>query len=68
MFNVFISFSTLFFCLGLDQWYVREYHGANNKLQLFKESLVPGFMSLTIVVLFLIFFDVSLSELVFDYK
>ncbi|WP_168407451.1 lipopolysaccharide biosynthesis protein [Acinetobacter indicus] len=41
MLQVFMSFSVLFFCLGLDQAYVREYHEAKNKPALLKTVFVP---------------------------
>ena len=42
MLQVVASFSALLFCLGLDQAYVREYHGHKIKPQLFKSALSPG--------------------------
>lgn len=41
MLQVFVSFFVLFFCLGLDQAYVREYHEAKNKPALLKTVFVP---------------------------
>lgn len=50
MLQVVISFSILIFCLGLDQAYVREYHGHECQPKLFKAVLVPG------LILSIIFF------------
>lgn len=41
MLQVFMSFSVLLFCLGLDQAYVREYHESKNKPALLKTVLFP---------------------------
>lgn len=43
------SFSILFFGLGLDISYVREYHGTNNKHRLLMQTFAPGFILLCIV-------------------
>ena len=42
MLQVVASLSVLFFCLGLDQAYVREYHETNKKAELFKNTIFPG--------------------------
>lgn len=42
MLQVFTNFSILFFCLGLDQVYVREYHESNNKPLLLKTVVLPS--------------------------
>lgn len=44
MLQVAASFSTLLFCLGLDQVYTREYHEFENKPKLFKQAFAPGFL------------------------
>lgn len=46
LFNFIISFGLLFFVLGLDVAYVREYHSSQNKLVLFKTCFIPGFLLL----------------------
>ncbi len=46
MLQVFSSLATLFFCLGLDQAYTREYHENKDKPKLFKQSFSPGFILL----------------------
>lgn len=49
MLQVVVSFSILIFCLGLDQAYVREYHGHECQPKLFKAALLPG---LTLSIIF----------------
>ena len=51
MLQVFTSFSILFFCLGLDQAYVREYHDTNNKpLLLIHILFLIGYMILRVFI------------------
>lgn len=50
MLQVVISFCTLLFGLGLDQAYVREFHEAKSKPALFKTTLLPGFLLLSIAI------------------
>lgn len=47
MLQIFISFSVLFFSLGLDQSYVREYHDSSDKDSLLKTLLLPGLVVCT---------------------
>ncbi|WP_282114481.1 lipopolysaccharide biosynthesis protein [Pseudoalteromonas arctica] len=54
MLNVVVGFCTLFFSLGLDQAYVREFHEVSNKPGLLKASFFPG-LSLLIISLCLLF-------------
>ncbi|MBB4810268.1 O-antigen/teichoic acid export membrane protein [Acinetobacter johnsonii] len=54
MLQVFTSVTIIFFCLGLDQAYVREYHESKNKPKLLKMVLTPG-LFLSILFFFLIF-------------
>jgi len=56
MMQVTISFSILFFTLGLDQAYVREYHETEDKPSLLKSVFYPGFM---LLILFLIILSIS---------
>lgn len=42
MLNVAVSFCVLFFSLGLDQAYVREYHGESDRGQLLKNVAFPA--------------------------
>lgn len=60
MLQVFSSFMTLLFCLGLDQAYVREYHESKIKQRLFKASFLPGFTLLLICSFGLYFSDETL--------
>lgn len=53
MLQVFTSFSILFFCLGMDQAYVRDYHESQNKAELLKNLSFPMVL-LTILSLVLI--------------
>lgn len=48
MLQVFTNFFVLLFSLGFDQAYVREYHLADNKPQLFKTLFIP---SLTLCII-----------------
>ncbi|QOW54223.1 MULTISPECIES: oligosaccharide flippase family protein [Acinetobacter] len=54
MLQVFTSFSILFFCLGLDQVYVREYHDTNNKPLLLKTVVFPS-LALCLLILVSLF-------------
>ena len=60
MLQVFMSFSVLLFCLGLDQAYVREYHEAKNKPLLFKTVIFPGLFLSVFSFLFIIFYDLEI--------
>ncbi|MDI3428901.1 oligosaccharide flippase family protein [Aeromonas sp. V90_14] len=64
--QVVLSFATLFFTLGLDQGYVREFHDSLNKPQLLKSALLPGFTVLLISLMTCLLFGSFLSELVFS--
>lgn len=67
IFNVIVSLSTLVFCLGLDQSFVREYHGYKNKEQLLKLTITPGGALLAIVIICVLIYDpLSISRLIFD--
>lgn len=46
MLQVLSSFCILLFSLGLDQAYVREYHGTTEKTALLKATLLPGLLIL----------------------
>lgn len=64
--QVVLSFATLFFTLGLDQGYVREFHESMNKPQLLKTSVLPGFTVLLVSLMICLLFGSFLSELVFS--
>lgn len=59
MLQVFVSFFVLFFCLGLDQAYVREYHEAKNKPALLKTVFVPCLSLSILSFLLLAFYDLE---------
>ncbi|MDH5881560.1 oligosaccharide flippase family protein, partial [Vibrio sp. S/42/10] len=62
-----VSFSTLFFTLGLDQSYVRSYHETEDRNALLKECFLPGAFVLCSVLFFAFVFDYRLiSSLIFD--
>ena len=66
MLNVVVGFCTLFFSLGLDQAYVREFHEAKNKPALFKITLLPGLLLLIITLSALLYFDNIISRWLFE--
>lgn len=66
MLNVVISFSILLFSLGLDQAYVREFHETKSKPALFKTTLLPGLVSILIVLGVLLCFDNVISLWLFE--
>ena len=69
MLNVAVSFAVLIFSLGLDQAFVREYHESNDKPLLFKLSLLPGMVLLSLVITFFLVLQPSLlSEIVVGLK
>lgn len=60
MLQVAIGFSTLFFSLGLDQAYIREFHEVHDRPALLKRVISPGFIALIISLLVcLLFGDLS---------
>jgi O-antigen/teichoic acid export membrane protein len=62
-----INFSTLFFCLGLDQAFVREFHEYENKASLLVTATIPGLFLLGAVGIALMLADDELfSRLLFD--
>lgn len=69
MLQVFTSFSILFFCLGLDQVYVREYHDTNNKPLLLKTVVFPSLaLCLLILVSLFIIDPYFISYWLYDIK
>lgn len=60
MLQVFTSLSILFFCLGLDQAYIREYHSTTNKSLLLKTSLMPGLILSLILFLTVFLYDATI--------
>lgn len=65
MLYIAMSFSTLVFCLGLDQAYVREYNEVCDKCSLLKITMLPGLTLLSVVGLLLFIFDYSVSGILF---
>lgn len=68
MLNVAVSFCVLFFSLGLDQAYVREYHGESDRGQLLKNVAFPGLLMIVIISAVFLLFPGSLSALLFEQK
>lgn len=63
---VILSLSTLTYSIGLDQYYVREFHESDNKERLFKETFLPGLLLLSIsLFIFLLVDDKYLSSTIF---
>lgn len=63
---IIITFSSLFFSLGLDQAYVREYHETDNKLALFKTAFLPGFFFIIATAIYFLFYNDYLPLMMFD--
>lgn len=63
MLQVFTSFFILLFCLGLDQAYVREYHSAKQKTQLFKTTLLPGLLLSILTLIIILSYDSTIIAL-----
>jgi O-antigen/teichoic acid export membrane protein len=63
--QVTISFCILFFVLGLDQAYVREFHESKDHPQLLKACFAPGFLFLIIVGFTTMAYGSELSLLLF---
>lgn len=61
VFQVVIAFSLLFFVLGLDQAYVREYHESSKRSALLKACFAPGLLLLTASAALLVPFSVEIS-------
>lgn len=63
MLQVFMSFSVLFFCLGLDQAYVRDYHETKNKPQLLRTVIFPCLIFSILFFLLLVIYDLKIISL-----
>lgn len=63
--QVTISFSLLLLVLGLDQAYVREFHGSSDKASLLKACFAPGFLLLLVCALATLSFGTQLSGWIF---
>lgn len=66
MLQVTIGFSTLFFSLGLDQAYVREFHEVSDKPSLLKRAMLPGLILLAIILITLLSLGGTLADLLFE--
>jgi len=67
MLQIVCNFAVIFFCLGLDQAYVREYHETEDKPSLLKTVSTPGLLLLTAVLLGFILYDPGLlSRVIFS--
>lgn len=65
MLQVAISFSILFFSLGLDQAYVREFHESAHKGALLQAAIKPGFIFLLAMGLLTLFVPDQMSLLLY---
>ncbi|QIO04548.1 oligosaccharide flippase family protein [Acinetobacter shaoyimingii] len=67
IFQIYINFCILLFCMGLDQAYVRDYHESQNKAELLKNLSFP-IIVLTIIVLLgvLLIFPNFISSHLYD--
>lgn len=61
VFQVSMSFALLFAVLGLDQAYVREFHGSETRSRLLLSCFVPGFVLLVAAILVVLFFSSDLA-------
>lgn len=68
MLQVVLAFSTLFFSLGLDQAYVRNFHDESDKASLLKHSMMPGLVLISLVVFLSVACGLSLSDVLFGYQ
>ncbi|HCZ8834599.1 TPA: oligosaccharide flippase family protein [Vibrio alginolyticus] len=64
MLQLLFSFTTMFFCLGLDQAYIREFHESRNKEKLFKLVITPALIVFTIVIIIIIVNKGKLSSFI----
>lgn len=64
--NVVVGLAVMFFSLGLDQAYVREYHDSNTTPILWKTCFFPGFVLLIILSLLGVLNAQLLSQIIFD--
>ena len=60
-----LSFCLLLTVLGLDQAYVREFHGSPDHARLLKASFTPGFVLLVVIALISIPFKAQISKLLY---
>ncbi|WP_072054751.1 lipopolysaccharide biosynthesis protein [Aliivibrio fischeri] len=65
MMQLLLNFTTMFYCLGLDQAYIREFHETKKHKKLFKIVITPGLLLLFMTVLIIFYFEFSLSKYLF---
>jgi O-antigen/teichoic acid export membrane protein len=68
MLQVAVNLTMLLFGLGLDQAYVREYHGHDNRAALFKMAVAPGLCLLGLAALVVLLEPSLLARALFDLK
>lgn len=66
MLQVGLGIVTAIFSLQMHQAYVREYHEVKNKGLLFKETMLPGAILLSLFVLITLFLPISISKIIFE--
>lgn len=66
MLQITIQVCILFFSLGLDQAYVREYHEESDTSNLLKQTTIPGLVLMIFGILLLQSTSTSLSKLLFN--
>lgn len=66
MLQIVCSFATLFFSLGLDQGFVREYHESKSKSSLLYVTFIPSFGALICFLILVVFFIPNLSFLMYE--
>lgn len=67
MFQVAISFSVLFFSLGMDHSFARFFHEKDNPDSYFLEAMLPGIALITLFIVLIAFIDLtSISRLLFS--
>lgn len=65
IFQITLSFCLLLLVLGLDQAYVREFHGSSDHARLLKASFTPGFVLLVAGALLAIPFNEQIALLLY---
>lgn len=61
-----VSLSLMLLMLGLDQAYVREFHVAKDKYQLFKNCITPGLIIFIIIASISLLFSNEISNFLFE--
>lgn len=66
MLQVSLSFAVMLFSLAMHQAYVREYHEEENKSNLLRSVVLPGFLMLLFFTLIVVASPISISKILFD--